>query len=204
MELKKLTPEQERALCKPLPKEAIKPHPTKTYLSTIKAIYVAERLNQVFGIGQWEIHGEKVIESGEKMVVIEAELTIPEYGIRLRSYGGNDNADRGDAYKGAVTDALTKIGSHLGIGMDVFKGLGDKSDHAEEPIKRDTPTDAQLQHAGLFLSDISDATAIEELKKIHSAGLDDFKKGLLTQIQWDKIGQSLTKRKAEIKGGANG
>ena len=54
----------------------------------------------------------------------------PEYGIYFECYGGNDNGgensknfDLGDAYKGATTDALTKIGSYLEIGIDVFKGL---------------------------------------------------------------------------------
>ena len=32
-------------LRKPLPKEAIKPHPTKAYLSTINPAYVIDRLN---------------------------------------------------------------------------------------------------------------------------------------------------------------
>ena len=41
--------------------------------------------------------------------------------VKLEAYGGNDNPDRGDAYKGAMTDALTKIGSFLGIGADVWK-----------------------------------------------------------------------------------
>jgi hypothetical protein len=40
----------------PLPPEAIAQHPTKTFLSTIKAIYVVERLNQVFGLGGWYIN----------------------------------------------------------------------------------------------------------------------------------------------------
>jgi len=47
--------------------------------------------------------------------------------IKLEAYGGNDNVDRGDAYKGAMTDALTKIGSFLGIGADVWKDKGPKA-----------------------------------------------------------------------------
>jgi hypothetical protein len=35
-------------LKEPLPAEAITQHPTKTYLSSIKAIYVTERFNEVF------------------------------------------------------------------------------------------------------------------------------------------------------------
>lgn len=112
-------------LKKPLPAAAIAPHPTKPYLSTIKAIYVVERLNDVFGIGRWFIEN-KIIESKEKMIVVESVLTIPEYTTRIPSFGGNDNSDRGDAYKGACTDALTKIASYLYIGMDVYKGLQNK------------------------------------------------------------------------------
>jgi len=55
-------------------------------------------------------------------VVIKARFTSGD--IYIENFGGNDNADLGDAYKGACTDALTKIGSYLEIGMDVFKGKG--------------------------------------------------------------------------------
>lgn len=129
MEYKQLTPDQIALIKLPLPAEAVKPHPTKTYLSSIKAIYVVERLNDVFGIGKWNLCSE-IIDNKTAMIVVKSILTIPEYGIQLESYGGNDNGgenskghDLGDAYKGAVTDSLTKICSYLGIGMDVYKGL---------------------------------------------------------------------------------
>jgi len=133
METKKITPEMIADLKKPLPTEAISPHPTKTYLSSIKAVYVTERLSDVFGVGSWHDKCE-VIKEGEKgMIVVKVTMTIPEYGIELESYGGNDNGgensknfDLGDAYKGAVTDAMTKIGSWLYIGIDVFKGNKNK------------------------------------------------------------------------------
>jgi hypothetical protein len=44
----KLTQDKIDLINKPLPKEAITTHPTKTYLSSIKSIYVTERLNEVF------------------------------------------------------------------------------------------------------------------------------------------------------------
>lgn len=129
---KKLSPDQLELLKKPLPKEASKPHPTKTYLSTIKAIYVVERLNEVFGIGGWKIWNVPVRE-GEKWVVVKSTFEAEEYGIVIPDiFGGNDNADLGDAYKGACTDALTKIGSYLGIGMDIYKGLADKAKPEEK------------------------------------------------------------------------
>lgn len=118
-----------RELSAPLPTEAIKPHPTKTYLSSIKAIYVTERLNDVFGIGQWQIRTQEIERGDKGMVVVKAILSVPLYDVYYESYGGNDNGgetsknfDLGDAYKGATTDAITKIGSYLEIGIDVFKG----------------------------------------------------------------------------------
>jgi hypothetical protein len=84
------------------------------------------------------------------MVVVKAIFTVPSYGIEYECYGGNDNADRGDAYKGATTDALTKIGSWLGIGADVFKGLHDKTAKpmttAQQPKPRKAVTAIELDN----------------------------------------------------------
>ena len=141
METKILSADKQALLTRPLPAEAVTPHPTKTYLSSIKSIYVTERLNEVFGVGAWRVETNKVDQSN-KMVVVKVRLTIPAYGIDYECYGGNDNADLGDAYKGATTDALTKIASWLGIGQEVFKGEAGKV-HKPSPIttpKRKTIT----------------------------------------------------------------
>jgi hypothetical protein len=108
-------------LKEPLPREAVSPNPQKPGLSVIKVIYVVERLNEVFGLNGWHVDNE-VVETG-RMVVVRATLSIPRYAITIEQFGGNDNPDRGDAYKGACTDALSKCASYLGIGMDVYKGL---------------------------------------------------------------------------------
>jgi len=118
-----LTKEQLELLKKPLPPEAVSPHPTKKYLSSIKAIYVVERLNEVFKIGGWRVENT-FIEKVDKMVVVKSVFISGD--IYIEAFGGNDNIDLGDAYKGACTDALTKIGSYLEIGMDVFKGKNTK------------------------------------------------------------------------------
>lgn len=121
MEKKIVTDEMRSKLCAPLPKEAVTPHPTKKYLSSIKSIYVTERFNEVFGVGSWRVKTE-VVDRDNKMVVCKVTLSIPDYGIEYECFGGNDNADLGDAYKGATTDALTKIASWMGIGGEVFRG----------------------------------------------------------------------------------
>jgi hypothetical protein len=118
-----LSEDLKKKLREPLPAEAISPNPLKPGLSAIKVIYVVERLNDVFGLNGWRMDNE-VVETG-RMVVVRATLAIPKYGIAIEQFGGNDNPDRGDAYKGACTDALSKCASYLGIGMDVYKGLTD-------------------------------------------------------------------------------
>jgi hypothetical protein len=118
-----LPEELKTKLKEPLPDEAVSPNPLKPGLSAIRVIYVVERLNDVFGLNGWRVDNE-VVETG-RMVVVRATLAIPKYGIAIEQFGGNDNPDRGDAYKGACTDALSKCASYLGIGMDVYKGLTD-------------------------------------------------------------------------------
>ena len=122
-----------KKLYDPLPSVAITTHPTKTYLSSIKAIYVTERFNEVFGIGKWSTKVEKEYLNHETgMVVVKVVFQVKSLDIYYESYGGNDNGgtnnknfDLGDAYKGATTDAITKIGSYLGVAIDVFKGKND-------------------------------------------------------------------------------
>lgn len=145
---KTLTQEQIDLLNAPLPHEAVTPHPTKKFLSSIKSIYVTERLNSVFGVGRWRIKTE-IVENSDKMIVIKTFFSVPEYGIEYECYGGNDNSDRGDAFKGATTDAITKIGSWLGIGADVFKG----KHSAQAPKATATPAQPRKKITDATLDD---------------------------------------------------
>lgn len=126
-----------------LPQEAIKAHPTKSYLSSINPMYVIERLNDVFGENGWEAT-YRIVETGP-MVVAECVLQcfVPdEKPITRQTFGGNDNKDLGDAFKGACTDALTKAASQIGIGAEVYKGIYDGKaplvdKKAEKSFKKD-------------------------------------------------------------------
>lgn len=183
--MKQLTTEQQELLKKPLPPESIKQHPTKAYLSSIKAIYVVERLNDVFGLGGWEIENTVVKEEG-KWVVVKSTFTAKEYAITIRDiFGGNDNQDLGDAYKGACTDALTKIGSYLGIGMDVFKGL------SEVPKAATSYNHKSIEQNGKpLLTNVNFKKVMERIEKgekdvyyktIDAFSLDEKQKSLLDQ-----------------------
>lgn len=110
----------EEILNRPMPKQALRELPHKKGMTAITPIYVTERLNEAFGLGGWQFEPE-IISDSEKMVVIKGVLTVPSLNIRRVQFGGNDNRDRGDAYKGAVTDALGKCASMLGIGAHVYR-----------------------------------------------------------------------------------
>lgn len=150
MEKKQITEGMKQALNRALPAEALSPHPKLAGKSAISAIYIAERLNEVFGIGQWTTSVEFIerhsfiqkTKNGDKdkiMIVIKLILEIPSYGIHYECFGGNDNDDLGDAYKGATTDALTKIGSWLGIGAHVWKNDPTGSKTAAKPAPQPKP-----------------------------------------------------------------
>lgn len=179
--MEKVTKEMREALRMPLPVGAVTKHPTKTFLSSIKAIYVTERLNDVFGVGSWQIKVNHVTTTDKSMVVVKVEFSIPEYGIYFECYGGNDNGgensknfDLGDAYKGATTDALTKIGSYLEIGIDVFKGLGNAAPAPQQqPKKWLNITDSNGSDTKEWLNVITainekKITTIDEIKKHYS------------------------------------
>lgn len=179
--MEKVTTEMREALRMPLPVGAVTKHPTKTFLSSIKAIYVTERLNDVFGVGSWQIKVNHITTTEKSMVVVKVEFSIPEYGIYFECYGGNDNGgensknfDLGDAYKGATTDALTKIGSYLEIGIDVFKGLGFAAPAPQQqPKKWLNITDSNGSDTKEWLNVITainekKITTIDEIKKHYS------------------------------------
>ena len=179
--MEKVTKEMREALRMPLPVGAVTKHPTKTFLSSIKAIYVTERLNEVFGTGAWQIKVNHVTTTEKSMVVVKVEFSIPEYGIYFECYGGNDNGgensknfDLGDAYKGATTDALTKIGSYLEIGIDVFKGLGNTApEPQQQPKKWLNITDSNGSDTKEWLNVITainekKITTIDEIKKYYN------------------------------------
>ena len=133
--MKQLTPEQLAKIAEPLPLEAIAAHPRMAGLSTIKGIFVTERLNQVFGVGAWSVKTELLSpittvhtttnagrERTEYTAIAKTIFTVPAYEIYYECIASSTNSDAGDAAKGATTDAITKIASWIGIGIDVYKG----------------------------------------------------------------------------------
>lgn len=118
-----------------IPDWAIKPHPTKTNMTVIHPMAVIERLNKVFGVGEWEFKTEYIqcnpfvqkTKNGSRdmyMSAVKGILIVPKFSIHIEQYGGSSNDDMGDALKGGATDALTKCASYLGIGASIYRGQG--------------------------------------------------------------------------------
>lgn len=131
MDMKKITQEIKKKLQAPFPEEAKSPHPTKPYLTTIKAAYVMERLNDVFGVCGWTIE-HTIVSDDSEYVVVGGCIYLPEFELRTPDqYGGHGktgtNTEPADGYKSAVTDLMSKSASYLEIGIDVFKDVNGKA-----------------------------------------------------------------------------
>jgi len=136
---RQIIPEDIRTkLREPFPAEAISQHPTKSFLSTIKAVYILERLNDVFGIGGWKMVTNIINDTPEYVTVSGYIYLYPPYDFATTTqYGGHTktgkNTEPADGYKSAVTDCQSKCASYLEIGIDVFKGKAGKPKQKPKP-----------------------------------------------------------------------
>ena len=115
-------------LRKPIASDGIRAHENKPYLTSIKSIYITERLNDVFGIGRWTVI-HKVVKDEDGYILMKGRLVLLDYDCRVPwQFGGHRTEGTGtepaDGYKSAVTDIISKSASYLEIGIDVFKGRG--------------------------------------------------------------------------------
>ncbi len=122
----KLTDEQVAKIMKDFPAEALSKDTSRGFeLTSIKAMYVILRLNDVFGITGW---GYEFTEPQERDGEYFTKVTLKIYNENethsITQYGGKKVVRNNitDAYKSAITDGLTKCASILGIGHKVFKG----------------------------------------------------------------------------------
>lgn len=128
---------------KPFPPEAITAIASKKYLSTVKAIYILERLNNVFGLGGWKLEHENCWHPFDNVTyaLVRGRLIIKEYDyVGTFQFGGHTCTGTGteiaDGWKSAVTDCLSKCASQIGVAIDVFKGI---QTHENKNITGDQP-----------------------------------------------------------------
>ena len=149
-----LTEKQISALRASFPAEALSADNSRGFeLTSIKAAFVVERLNEVFGpcgCGWRYVHSPFEWIEGEVLTEVALQFKVTEGGVNpvvwdaqahgwsliqdgeswswpIFSPGGRrpnkGNTPMTDARKGAITDGLTKAASMIGVGHEVFKGL---------------------------------------------------------------------------------
>lgn len=149
-----LTDTQISGLRAAFPAEALSADTSRGFeLTSIKAAFIIERLNEVFGpcgCGWRYVHSPFELIEGEVVTEVALQFRVNDGGCdpvvwdaQARNWAfapdsgawawpilapggrrpGKGNAPITDARKGAVTDGLTKAASMIGVGQEVFKGL---------------------------------------------------------------------------------
>lgn len=96
-------------------------------LTSVKAQYVVERLNEVFGVHGWKADYTVQLLDKEQGCIVKCVLIgnvdDGDLVIQRSSFGGSEIKKQiGDTIKSAMTDSLCKAASHMGIANEVFKG----------------------------------------------------------------------------------
>lgn len=121
------------ALTAPFPDEALSTDSSRGFdLTSVKAQYVKERLNEVLGFTNWRLDGQ--YEEVDGGILYQGRLTLflgdfacfPDGGpmthyVEALGFSAKKK-NIGDTYKSAQTDALSKAVSNIGVANDVFKG----------------------------------------------------------------------------------
>lgn len=134
-----LTPEEVAALQADFPDEAFQPGAAgKENLIYIEHAHLRDRLNQVFGPGQWSIvprnrWAEDYSFTNKYKETVEASRVYVEAMLCVRGcfvaeavgdmvyYKNNESQNYGDAVEGAKTAALRRCAKELGIGLQAWK-----------------------------------------------------------------------------------
>jgi len=184
-------------------------------LTSIKAAFVLERLNEVFGIGGWWYDFEPFIEAKtEKKVEICTVVTLSVQmangePLQIKQAGGKQIVKNNvtDARKSAVTDGLTKCASVLGIGHKIFKGMSDAQPSTPEdkpqgqaaPPEQAPPTEAEVK-----ASDEARLDFMTRLEKYYSENIHAIKnwyqthKAKINAIKVEADRQAVKDKVAEI------
>ncbi len=165
-----LRPEQIEALSAPMPKEALAADRSRGFeLTTVKAAYIIERLNEVLGLvgtGWRYAHSPTTREDKEILLEVVLQYAVDDgcppmawsrtendwifrehlpavWSEPITAYGGNPVGGGGspvlDAMKSAVTAGITKAASRLGVALQVHKGLRREGSDPRPETTRPSP-----------------------------------------------------------------
>ncbi len=115
-----LPPEIIAQLSAPIPPQATKEVKLgKRQYTAIKAYYIIERLNSIFGQHGWS-HTCEVVFCDSQEAAVKGKLILWDYGVVVEEMGGHSDKDVGNRVKGAKTSSLSKCTSVLGMGREIY------------------------------------------------------------------------------------
>jgi hypothetical protein len=172
------------------PPEALSQDTSRGFaLTSIKAAYIMERLNDAFGIFGWSYTFDPFETlGGEICIVVHLTVSMGEPSRTISQAGGKKPATKGgcpmtDARKSAVTDGLTKCASVLGVGHTIFKGQQDVNASQDTPTPQKAPDSGSQGGTGDAIAppttkgDITDGRIRMLHAKLKDAGIvDDYEK----------------------------
>lgn len=148
------------------PREAMTADKSRGFaLTSIKAQYVTERLNDVLGFMNWTHGGE--FQRVDEGVLYLGTLVITVDGRQNRQFAPGfakitDGKNLGDAYKSAKTDSLSKAASLIGVGNSVFKGMVDANSLGASTSAAPTARAKKAAAATNVASDMEQGPATED------------------------------------------
>lgn len=138
-----------KKLTEDFPAEALSKDTSRGFeLTSVKAQYLVERMNEVFGPAGWRADYAVVKENEQGIVlkcVVIANADGGESAIQRSAFGGADFSAKkslSDTYKSAMTDSLSKTLSHIGLANEVFKGkvkVGGSTSQTAPPAAKRSP-----------------------------------------------------------------
>lgn len=101
-----------------------------TKLRWVPARKVAQRLDQVLGIGGWDLHVTRIAEN---TVHAQLSITLPDGTRATRGDYGYETGGSGEALKEASSDALRRVASLFGVARYLYQGEAGPSAGAPRP-----------------------------------------------------------------------
>jgi len=200
-----------KELSKEFPPEAYSVDSSRGFnLTSLKAQYIKERLNEVFTVWGWEFeeqfkplddgsmlcHGKLTVKTLDDLPIIR-EVTAMGFSQKKKNTG--------DVYKSASTDSLSKCASYIGVANDAFKGLIDPDSISNNAPRKggvaspkgNTPLASPKQIQ--YIRDLAAKLKIDR-EQLVTALAKDFKKAQLSELNIEEAKQVIERMSAKLKG----
>jgi len=166
------------------PKEALSKDTSRGFeLTSVKAQYIIERLNEVLGIGGWQLKGEFTDHPNGVLYFGNLHIMLPNdvcHTVEAIGFCGKKK-NIGDMYKSARTDALSKAASQVGVANSVFKGL----DVRHMPAEPKSTYKPRAKNSTGSYTDEQKRAMLKRLEGVNTQAANNIKKLGVPPSKWD-------------------